>query len=433
MGREWLRLPEPEPPAPHPAPAPRADPLLSEGFGSAALRGECEEIGREPEGNRNRRLYKGAFSLGQLVAGQVITENAAVDALIEGARANGSWDEDESACRKTIASGLADGYEVPRYPKERPEVQNGDLSPQEGETASGRPDIDWGALWADQGAMEWLCEPIVPAGRLVALYSPPGVGKSLLALELAVAISRGANALGVKCKRTTVLYLDYEMVDLDVRDRLISMGMEPGDLDNLKYQAFPDLPPLNTLAGGAALLAMALDRGAGLVVIDTVSRAIAGEENDASTWLALYRYALAPLKAAGIAVLRLDHTGKDEERGMRGSSAKIGDVDLIWRLEEMVKGDAYLLKCDKQRIRIREAMLNIERRSDPLSHHVDMRTVSEVKYEAALRALDAAGLPREAGRDRCRAVLNAVGIRMQNSTLAELVKARQSAEDTDSE
>lgn len=418
MGREWLRLAAPEP-TPRPIPA-HADPLLDTGgWAGAAFEAECSRVRTAPEGTRNDTLNTSAFNLGQLIPGGWLDEAQVRRGLTAAALECGL---DFSGAAATINSGLAAGMEHPRGPKER---SDGPVSDQEGEGAVGRPDTDWEALWADTGVMEWLCEPIVPAGRLVALYSPPGVGKSLLALELAVAISRGTHALGVKCKRTTVLYLDYEMVDLDVRDRLISMGLEPADLDNLRYQPFCDLPPLNTVAGGQALLAMALDRGAGLVVIDTISRAIVGEENDASTWLALYRCTLAPLKAAGIAVLRLDHTGKDEERGMRGSSAKIGDVDLIWRLEEIAKGDAYLLKCDKQRIRIRETLINIERRNDPLAHHVDMRSVTEVRKDAVLKALDDAGLPIEAGRVQARAALKAAGIKIRESTLADLIKARQ--------
>ena len=47
----------------------------------------------------------------------------------------------------------------------------------------------------------------------------------------------------------------------------------------------------------------------------------------------MYRNTLAPLKQRGIAVLRLDHQGKDGSSGQRGSSAKDGDVDTIWRLK----------------------------------------------------------------------------------------------------
>src|SRR5699024_6188201 len=79
--------------------------------------------------------------------------------------------------------------------------------------------------------------------------------------------------------------------------------------------------------GGGQLLDLVDQHAPDLVVIDTVSRFIDGPENDADTWLALYRNSLVALKARGVAVIRLDHTGKDEDRGARGSSAKSSDVD----------------------------------------------------------------------------------------------------------
>ena len=59
-------------------------------------------------------------------------------------------------------------------------------------------------------------------------------------------------------------------------------------------------------------------------MIDTTSRVIAGEEDRADTFLALYRHTMRPLKAAGVAVIRFDHAGKDLAKGERGSSAKPG-------------------------------------------------------------------------------------------------------------
>ena len=67
-------------------------------------------------------------------------------------------------------------------------------------------------------------------------------------------------------------------------------------------------------------------------MLDTSSRMVQGKENDSDTFIQLYRCSLVPLKRRGITVLRLDHPGKDESRGQRGSSAKDGDVDTIWRL-----------------------------------------------------------------------------------------------------
>lgn len=52
------------------------------------------------------------------------------------------------------------------------------------------PTINWHDLWADTSEEEWILEPLLPARRLVALYSAPKVGKSLLMLEIAQAVAR---------------------------------------------------------------------------------------------------------------------------------------------------------------------------------------------------------------------------------------------------
>jgi hypothetical protein len=93
------------------------------------------------------------------------------------------------------------------------------------------------------------------------------------------------------------------------------------------------LPPLDTDFGGELLTAIAVQHGALLVIVDTMARAVKGEENLSDTYRDFYRYTGARLKAAGIALWRLDHVGKDPSAGQRGSSGKTDDVDVVYKLE----------------------------------------------------------------------------------------------------
>ena len=68
------------------------------------------------------------------------------------------------------------------------------------------------------------------------------------------------------------------------------------------------------------------------VVIDTLSRVCEGDENSNDTFNNFYKHTGVALKSRGIALLRLDHSGKDEAKGMRGASAKTTDVDVVWQL-----------------------------------------------------------------------------------------------------
>lgn len=74
------------------------------------------------------------------------------------------------------------------------------------------PVLDWHELWADESEEEWIAEPLLPARRLISVYSAPKVGKSLLLLELAAAIARGqGQALDTTLtKARNVLYIDFE-------------------------------------------------------------------------------------------------------------------------------------------------------------------------------------------------------------------------------
>ncbi len=130
-----------------------------------------------------------------------------------------------------------------------------------------------------------------------------------------------------------VVYLDMEMTTEDVRERLDDLGYgEQDELSGLAYYMLPSLPTLDTAAGGAMLESIVTRHQADLVVIDTMSRVVEGGENDSDTYRDFYRHTGRRLKAMGVALARLDHAGKSDAAGQRGSSAKNDDVDVVFEL-----------------------------------------------------------------------------------------------------
>lgn len=219
------------------------------------------------------------------------------------------------------------------------------------------PALDWAAMWDDTPEAEpWIVRPIVSHNRVVSIYSVGGAGKSLFMLELAAAMATGRPVHGQPIdKPVRVLYIDHEnLPHSDVIPRLKRMGYTRHDLpllqENLRYLSFPDMFALNTIAGASQLLAAVDEHGASHVVLDTVSRVVEGDENSNDTWLNLYNYALRPLKGMGIGSTRLDHSGKDEDRGARGGSAKNGDVDLEYSLKFDRSTSTVSVQCTKSRI-----------------------------------------------------------------------------------
>ena len=228
------------------------------------------------------------------------------------------------------------------------------------------PRIDWHTLWADETREDWILQPLIAARRLVALYSAPKVGKSLLMLEIAAALAAGRDILGVTPARPyRTLYVDFENDPRgDIRERLRGMRYTPDDLENLVVLSFPNIAKLDTKAGAEQLLAAVAYYRTEIVVVDTISRAVQGEENENDTWLQLYKHSGMALKRAGIAMIRLDHSGKDESRGQRGGSAKSGDVDAIWRMSK--DGNRIDLQCEAQRFPFAETHLVLKRIDDDL-------------------------------------------------------------------
>jgi hypothetical protein len=247
------------------------------------------------------------------------------------------------------------------------------------------PALNWADLWAEDNPDEWIVEPLLPARRLVALYSAPKVGKSLLMLEIAAAVASGKDLFGSKTKQARVLYVDFENDPRgDVRQRLQDMGYTPEQLSELYYLSFPTLSGLDSERGSQELMAAAEVYDCEVIVIDTVSRSVDGDENENDTWLAFYRHTGLKMKQAKKSMIRLDHSGKDEKKGQRGGSAKSGDVDAVWRLSR-VNDDMIELTCEAQRLQIDRKNLTLRRETEPLRHEVSKDPFMD--KQAALFAL----------------------------------------------
>ncbi len=195
--------------------------------------------------------------------------------------------------------------------------------------------IVWADFWKrDHASHEWLVEPLIPIGRQVAVYSIAKVGKSLLSLEIAAAMATGCPVLGRPAQEpVSVVYIDQEMNQDDVQERLEDFGYsEVDDLSHLYYYQMQALPALDTAEGGEVVAQIMDLHKPVIVIIDTMASVVDGGENDADTYRAFSRHTGIKIRARGAALLRLDHSGKDPVKGQRGSSAKVGDVDVVFLL-----------------------------------------------------------------------------------------------------
>jgi hypothetical protein len=246
--------------------------------------------------------------------------------------------------------------------------------------------LDWDFVFSDTTEERWFIPGILCEGRAHVVYADAGLGKSLLVLDACAALATGRSVFGFEAQAPLkILYFDHEnTVKGDVVPRLSDMGYSASDLKNLVYSSFPDMDTLDSATGGAQM-SQALDEVMpDLVIIDTLSRTVSGDENSNSTWLEFYRHTGKELKRRQIASIRIDHIGKKSESGMRGGSAKKGDVDIVWNLTPRYTENRFMLTCEKSRVALPSKSLEVERLSEPVLHHIVKKSDGSIDWPSIL-------------------------------------------------
>jgi hypothetical protein len=183
---------------------------------------------------------------------------------------------------------------------------------------------------------------LLPAGAVAFLYGPSTAGKTFLTLDASFRVALGKEFLSRRTRRGAVLYVALEG-SAGFGKRIKAAEGLHGDPGNY----FARLKSLVTLGrspkaeadvariiANARLLAKQAGSHVALIVVDTLARALAGDnENEAAAISAVVSQANRIASETGAAVLIVHHPGKDQERGMRGSYALFADGDVVIRVE----------------------------------------------------------------------------------------------------
>lgn len=316
------------------------------------------------------------------------------------------------------------------------------------------PRINWKEAFSrERTEPSWLRGRFMERAQQISIVGGGKVGKSLFLDDWLWRAISGRPFLGDHAERDpiNVLYLDQENSEDQIVDRMIALGATWEELERLDYRPFPQFSGAFDVSATALaeLFALVEEEPRDLVVLDTVSRFIAGKENDSDTWLAFYRRVHSRLKQAGIGCVRLDHMGKDEERGARGSSAKEQDVDHVWELSrlsetanETSEGTESVinlrLRRTASRTGIGDDVFHITRKGlrGPKGLWLPGTTRHELTSAGAVTEhvqtvqlyadqLIMAGIPEGLGRDRMKAWARQHGVELpsNNPMLAEIVRA----------
>ncbi|PYC75215.1 hypothetical protein C7C45_04930 [Micromonospora arborensis] len=233
------------------------------------------------------------------------------------------------------------------------------------------------------GQVDWLIPGVMERGTLAALFGPPGTGKSLLALEWAAKLA---------AEGRRVVYLDEENPPELMDERLEAMSVDPEGLEGLTYHSFPGWTA-DTEEGAARIVAAC--EGADLVVFDSWAKFfLAASQNDDAAANRAYRLAVKPLRAAGVGILRLDHTGHEEVTRPSGTVAKLADVDHNWQIKAKDLGDKraeVTLVHRKSRTARGPRTINLRREVSPLRHldAADLPAIQEEDLSAPTDKVDA--------------------------------------------
>lgn len=184
--------------------------------------------------------------------------------------------------------------------------------------------------------VRWVVKGLLPQGAAV-LSASSKVGKSWMALDLAIAVAQGTQFLGRECSACGVLYLALEDSYNRLRDRLgklLGGAAAPKDLALLT-----DCMTMDDDGFGEMLRGYAKGHpGLGLVIVDTLQR-IRGSAGARESMYAQDYREMGALKALadelGVCMLFVHHNRKmpdetDPFNLISGSTGIMGVADTVW-------------------------------------------------------------------------------------------------------
>jgi len=200
----------------------------------------------------------------------------------------------------------------------------------------------------------WLVEDLMPQGAVALLYGDSGVGKTFIAIDASVRIAAGEPVFGRPAESGLVFYVSLEGQS-GLHARICGVCQEIGGIDANCLPLVVRTKPLDLLSADSItdlisavkIAAANRRRPAALVIVDTLSRAMPGaDENGADMSRAVQGLTRIQHETAAT-VLAIHHTGKNGDRGPRGHTSLRAGVDTELFVSRQKSGRA--ITVTKQR------------------------------------------------------------------------------------
>ncbi|NER45878.1 MAG: AAA family ATPase [Symploca sp. SIO1A3] len=198
------------------------------------------------------------------------------------------------------------------------------------------------ALSMESHALDWLVPGFIPNKTSVMVSGLPGVGKSLLSVDLAHAITTGGKFLGEQCRQGKVLLINSDQPLNITVSYLCDRGFDESNR-NLDVVGQSGDMPAWTIHNLEQLESWLEEFKPDLVIIDSIRKAICyplgleEKSEQVGHWMSevermVIRYG---------SLLWIHHDNKDKEKHgvsrSSGSTAIPGNVSVHWRLEAASK------------------------------------------------------------------------------------------------
>lgn len=187
----------------------------------------------------------------------------------------------------------------------------------------------------------WLIEGLLPQDSLLCWAADPGVGKSFLALDLAISVVTGQHFLGLPCAKSgPVVFFDEENPQHILAERVFQLGRGRSvlELDGRLFVFRLKMRGRSIDRWFADAKAIAAEVKPVLFIFDTFLKfsgvPAINKENDSSLMQAVCD-AIQRTKAhsPGSTALFLHHLNKNRKhKAPRGSTIILGDPDGVWTL-----------------------------------------------------------------------------------------------------
>ncbi|HEI2837786.1 TPA: AAA family ATPase [Escherichia coli] len=214
--------------------------------------------------------------------------------------------------------------------------------------------ISWGSEGFD-AQQSYVIKGLIPAESLCSTYGASGSYKSFLAISWSCHVATGMAWGGRRVSKGAVIYIAGEG-SMGVKRRVkaweITYGKEVTDLCIVNAPVFPASPDyVEQVIRTAGLVKSRTGENVRLIVIDTLARCFGGnDENDSRDMGAFIQGCDAIKQATGATVLVVHHSGKDETKGARGSSAFRAALDAEYRISrENSDVTALVAACTKMK------------------------------------------------------------------------------------